>query len=635
MISILKPGGAVSKRLDNYEYRSEQISMCQAVAHALESDRFLIIEAGTGTGKTLAYLIPAILSGKKVIVSTGTKNLQEQLYFKDIPFLKKTLPVSFSAMCMKGRNNYLCLRRFRRLNAQSSLLPDLAFSRYKEIKEWAKNTETGDRSELSNLPDDDHLWSDICSKSEACSGYKCETFETCFITRMRQNAAIADIIIVNHHLFFADLVLKGTGFGEVIPRYDAVIFDEAHQLEDVATNYFGITMSNYQFEELIGDILRELRLINVCDKGIYRTLDTLLQSEKKFLGYFKNNLPRYRLKQEYLDEDTSREFDEILNTLELISSRLDNLGHKTEELRSCIRRTSEIKEQLAFIISMENPLYVYWCENRGKGTFLHASLIDVSHELNTRLLSDVKSIIFTSATMSTNKDFSYFKDRLGLDRDVDEVSLCSHFDYKKQAILYIPKGIPYPNNPSFIEAISDEINKILFITSGRAFVLFTSLKNMKEAYKRLKDRLDFLVLLQGEKPKSYLLNEFKRDINSVLFATHSFWAGVDVQGEALSCVIIDKLPFASPSEPIVEARIEYIGKNGGNAFYDYQLPSAIITLKQGFGRLIRNRNDKGVLSILDNRMLTRGYGKTFINSLPDCPITDKLEDVEAFLNDKP
>ncbi len=634
MISILEPGGTLSGKLHNYEFRPQQIEMSQAVADALRCEKYLIVEAGTGIGKTLAYLIPAILSRKKVVVSTGTKNLQEQLYFTDIPLLKEALPLDFNAIYMKGRNNYLCLRRFRKFNAQSSLTFDRALSGHEEILQWAQETETGDRSELENLRDDDPVWNDICSKSDLCEGQKCETFDTCFVTRMRQNAATADIIIINHHLFFADLSVKVTGYGEIIPRYNAVIFDEAHQLEDVATNYFGITMSNYKLEELIQDTLKELRTNKVSDKRIDKALDSLMERQKRFFGSFQSKLSRYRLKSEVLHSDTLKQSGNILNTLELVAARLNNLQHETEEIRACSRRASEIKDQLAFIIDMENPLYVYWCEKRGKGVFLHASPIDVSHELKNRLFNEVKSIIFTSATISTNGGFDYFKYRLGLDDHVDELCLTSHFDYQRQSILYLPRGLPDPNSSRFVEAISEEIERILSVTSGRAFVLFTSIKNMKDVYERLKNRLSFLALLQGEKPKSYLLNRFKRDVNSVLFATHSFWEGVDVQGEALSCVIIDKLPFASPSEPVVEARIENISRDGGNPFLDYQLPSAILTLKQGAGRLIRNKKDMGVLSVLDNRIVTRGYGKRFIRSLPDCPITSNLEDVEGFLRRK-
>ncbi|MDY7030557.1 MAG: ATP-dependent DNA helicase [Thermodesulfobacteriota bacterium] len=632
MVSILGPGGILSEKLLHYEFRPQQVRMSESVADALQDNRYVILEAGTGIGKTIAYLIPAILSEKKVVISTGTKNLQEQIYFKDIPLLRDILNMDFFTVHMKGRNNYLCRRRFKQLKVQYSLLHSGSSSCYEEIKKWAVTTKTGDRSELERLQDDEPLWDDVCSKSELCLGQKCESFDTCFITKLRQDAAIADLIIVNHHLFFADLSVKGTGYGEIIPEYDAVIFDEAHQLEDIATNYFGIMVSNYRFEELARDIKKDLRLVRINDKKINQALDSLLQRKERFFNCFHNRSSRYRLKNDALRNGALQLFGDVWNSLEFITAKLNTLECKTEEIRSYCKRASEIKDQLSFIMHMENPHYVYWCENRGKGVFLHASPIDVSHELKARLLDNTKSIIFTSATVSTNRGFTYFKDRLGLDRDINEMSMSSSFDYRKQSILYLPKGLPDPNASGFVEVISEEIERILSATSGRAFILFTSYRNMKEVHSRLKHKLPFPVLVQGENPKSYLLSEFKKEVNSVLFATQSFWEGVDVQGEALSCVIIDKLPFASPSEPIVEARIEEISRNSGNPFLDYQLPSAIVTLKQGLGRLIRNKNDRGVFSILDNRIFRREYGNMFIKSLPDCPITNNLDDVKKFFD---
>jgi len=660
---IFGEAGLLAKTINHFEFRPEQLKMAQTVEEALKEEQYLIAEAGTGTGKTLAYLIPSILSEKKVVISTATKNLQEQLYYKDVPMLQEILPLEFRVAYMKGRSNYLCLQRFKRFKSQPSFQFPNEISHFEDICRWVHTTTTGDRSELENIPDDYTTWGELCSDANLCLGQKCPYFKECFITLLKQKAQRADIIIVNHHLFFADLMLKVKEYGDVIPSHDALVFDESHQIEEIATHYFGFTVSNYRLDELIRDIVRELKLSRFKFKPFDPLIDklkticsTFFQSftplEKKvrhlwhgeksnkfeqdlkprpdFLTGFTSSQSRYRLRQEYLQPEIMSVSASLLNNLTAISSMLDNLSPKTEAIKALSRRAQEISQQLTFIIEMKDPTYVYWCEVKGKGIFLKASLIEVGGMLNQHLFKQKTTIIFTSATLSTNQNFTYFKERLGLTgrECLEELILDSHFDYKKQAILYLPKHLPEPDHKAFTLMAADEIEHILELTSGRAFLLFTSYKNMLEIHEYLKERLLFTPILQGEKPKSTLLKQFKEDIHSVLFATYSFWEGVDVQGEALSCVIIDRLPFDPPTEPIVEARIEYITSQGGNAFFSYQIPSAIISLKQGLGRLIRNREDRGVLSILDKRLHTRSYRKLFLNSLPPCPTTSNLSDIK-------
>ena len=629
MKAIFGKAGLLAKKIDNFEFRPEQLNMAQAVEQVLQKEHYLIAEAGTGTGKTLAYLIPSLISEKKVVISTGTKNLQEQLYYKDIPLLQEILPLKFRVAYMKGRNNYLCLYRFERFKSQPTFQFPTEISHFENICRWVHTTATGDRSELEAIPDDYSTWNEICSDASLCLGHKCQHFKDCLITLLKQKAQKADIIIVNHHLYFADLMLKATGYGEIIPNHDAVVFDESHQIEEIATHYFGISVSNYRLDELIRDTEKELKRIQCKKKPFNSLIDNLKMFCPTFFQYFFSPQPRYRLQQKDLKPELMNVLASILNNLTAISNGLDNLSSKTEAIEALSRRAQEINQQLTFIIEAKDPTYVYWCEVKGKGIFLKASPIEVGEMLNQHLFDLKETIIFTSATLSTNHNFTYFKERLGLMQreGIEELILESHFDYKKQAILYLPKHLPEPDHQEFTHIAAEEIEHILERTSGRAFVLFTSYKNMVKIYEHLKEKIGFTPLIQGERPKSALLKRFKEDIHSVLFATSSFWEGVDVQGEALSCVIIDKLPFDPPTEPMVEARIEYITSQGVNAFFSYQIPSAIISLKQGLGRLIRNREDRGVLSILDKRLHTRSYGKLFLNSLPPCPTTSNPSDI--------
>ncbi len=622
MAEVLGAKGILAQGLDAYEYRPQQVEMAEAVWRALHEGGDLIVEAGPGTGKTFAYLIPAIYSGHKVVVSTGTKNLQEQLFFKDIPLLKEILPIKFTAAYMKGRDNYLCRRRFRIFNQQPLFKVFEEASFFKEVSAWAALTKTGDRSELGGIPEDYAAWAEICCSRDHCLAAECLDHKRCFLTHMRQAAAQAQVLVVNHHLFFADLAIRDAG-GEVIPRYKRVIFDEAHQLEEVITSYFGLSVSNYRLEELARDTQRGLLIGRRPSADSLGIVDDFREKGAQLFTLFAGE-ERYRL----------REFDPLIFSLladiKRCLSALRGIMVKRseqEEIAALIRRTQELGEDLEFILSQGDPQYVYWCENRGRGVFLRASPVDVWPELSRRLYPRLETAVFTSATLSTQGGFDYFRERLGIN-DAEELILPSPFDMQHQVVIYLPPGLPEPNASTFPQAAAKEIEAILSITRGRAFLLFTSYKNMREIHGMLKGRLPYRLLIQGEGPKHLLLEEFKQDVSSILLGTASFWEGVDVPGEALSCVIIDKLPFDPPTEPVTQARIERVADQGENPFYRYQIPAAIITLKQGLGRLIRSTEDRGVLSILDSRILTKEYGKLFLQSLPPAPVVHKREEIK-------
>ena len=649
LYQFFSPGGVLSRTHPAYEFRRGQLQMAQAVEQALTEKRHLIVEAGTGTGKTLAYLVPVIRSGKRVIISTGTKNLQEQLFYKDIPFLEQALfphgEGKLSVCYMKGRANYLCRKKLYDLTDQPVLSGLEEIEHYRAIAAWEKATQTGDRAELAALPEASALWHKLDARADTCLGQKCSVWDKCFITEMHRRAMESDIIIVNHHLFFADLAIKQQSEDApdagILPEAGAVIFDEAHELEDVAGSYFGISVSNMRVEELCRDVEISLQRNHLLSPALSGAVKSLRERAAFFFSVLPRGQGRFAFenRREFLEENGD-EFLAMQQALQRIGSELEKLPSKPEEVYNFSRRATELQMQLGFLMESEDRNTVFWIERRNSrvagGTvrasgnvFLQATPIDVSPILKNYLFDRLECAVLTSATLAVGRGFEYIRKRIGLDY-VRESILPSHFDYQSQSMLYVPPDLPDPRTPQFVSKAAERIRKILEITRGRAFVLFTSYAQMNEIYQRMLGEVEFPLLLQGDAPKMALLEEFRLTPNAVLFATSSFWQGVDVQGEQLSCVIIDRLPFAVPSDPVVAARVKAIDADGGNAFFQYQVPAAVITLKQGFGRLIRSLHDRGLLALLDNRILKKQYGRVFLDSLPNYQRTTEITDVEKF-----
>jgi len=672
LYQFFSSGGVLSRTHPAYEFRRGQLQMAQAVEQALEEKRHLIVEAGTGTGKTLAYLLPVIRSGKRVLISTGTKNLQEQLFYKDIPFLEQALYPNGEAklrVCyMKGRANYLCRKKLYDLTDQPVLSGLEEIEQYRAIAAWEKTTQTGDRSELASLPEASALWPKLDARSEACLGQECSSWDRCFITEMHRRAMESDIIIVNHHLFFADLSIKqATEYAPdagILPEVGAVVFDEAHELEGVAGSYFGVSVSNLRIEDLIRDVESSLQRHHLLSATIAGATRNLRERSQFFFALLPPGAGRFAFQNrpQFLEENGD-EFIGLMQALGRLASEIQNLSQKPEEVFSFVRRIEELQVQFRFLMESEDRNTVFWIERRGgRGTsrdghgvsradksslesgalapeskttyrrsnvFLQATPIDVAPILKTCLFDQLDCAVLTSATLAVGGGFEYIRQRLGVEH-ARELVLPSHFDYQNQALLYVPRDLPDPRTPQFSTRAADRIRRLLEITRGRAFCLFTSYAQMNEIYQRLLGELEFPMLLQGDAPKSVLLEEFRLTPHAVLFATSSFWQGVDVQGEQLSSVIIDRLPFAVPTDPVVAARVRAVDEAGGNAFFQYQVPAAVITLKQGFGRLIRSLHDRGLLCLLDNRMLNKRYGRVFLESLPNYRKTVELKDVESF-----
>jgi len=643
--AFFAPGGILANSPLPYEYRPGQLEMAKAVERALEEKRHLIVEAGTGTGKTLAYLLPALRTGRRVIISTGTKALQDQLFFRDIPFLESLLG-ELRVCYMKGRANYLCRHKLVTLTQHPILSGLEEIDQFHQISQWEKTTETGDRAELSALPEASALWHRLDARSEACLGSTCPDYQRCFVTEMRRKAQESDIVIVNHHLFFADLAVRQQASGApdagVLPEAGAVIFDEAHELEDIASSYFGLSVSNLRFEDLVRDTEAMLKKGDGYTNAINTSILVSSQQLRDRARMFFSQLPMngdgrqpFDDREEFL-ETRGDLYLSVKNILVRLEAELDQL-RGVDEAPGLRKRVNNLRTELEFLLESTSGNMVYWLERRVSGglhkqsrtTFLQATPIDVSGLLDAQLFQNFPTVVLTSATLTVQGSFEHIRRRLGLE-DARELVVPSHFRYQDQALLYLPPEMPDPRAPDFPEAAARCIRRVLEITKGRAFCLFTSYSQMRDLYERLLPVLAYPILLHGSAPRNALLEQFRETPNAVLFGTASFWQGVDVQGEALSCVIIDRLPFAVPNDPVVAARMKFIEEAGGKPFFDYQVPSAVIALKQGFGRLIRSLEDRGVLVLLDPRIRQKRYGQTFLESLPPYRVTGTITDVQAF-----
>ncbi|HTT72376.1 MAG TPA: ATP-dependent DNA helicase [Anaeromyxobacteraceae bacterium] len=650
--AILGRAGTLAGALEGYEHRPDQLAMAREVERALAERRYLVVEAGTGTGKTLAYLVPAALSGRKVVLSTATKALQEQIWLKDLPLLEEKAGVALEAAYLKGRANYYCLARGARFAERPTFQSREEGALWPRIQEWVSVTESGDRAEI-DLPDHYPTWRELSATGDTCLGKDCDRYEDCFVTRARARAAEADLVLVNHHLFFADLAMRTSRAGvEVLPAYEAVIFDEAHALVEVATEYFGLMVSSHRIEELSRDVKRALDDRPDLAKLAASAAGELLAAGERFFRRLAQELgasPRAPARRPAAAE--GREGDRRIALTERLMAPLgrdqERLDAALEEVRALFaasegpplaalaRRAGEMRVELAAVTAMQEPSRVYFAETRGRGVFLRAAPVDVAEELVERLYRRVDTVVFTSATLASEGQLGYFRRAVGLapEFEVAEAILAGPFDFRTQAALVVPGGLPEPAAPAFFAAAAEAVRELVAITEGRAFVLSTSQAGMR-ALREALDDLEFPLLTQGERPKAKLLDAF-RERPSVLFATQSFWEGVDVVGEALSLVVIDKLPFAPPSDPVVAARMRARKAEGRDAFAEIAVPEAALALKQGFGRLIRSRRDRGLVALLDRRILERAYGKAFLATLPPAPLLTSVEAARSWWQARP
>ncbi len=627
---LLGPRGLLARQVPGFAPRLPQQQMAEAVAAALEEGGTLVVEAGTGTGKTYAYLIPALLSGARVIISTGTRHLQDQLYHQDLPVVRQALNAPVRAALLKGRGNYLCLYRLQATEQAGRLSTREQVAELHRIRAWAGHTRRGDIAEIPDVPETSPIWPRVTSTVDNCLGQDCPQLADCFLAKARREALAADVLVINHHLFCADMAIKETGFAELLPGAEAFILDEAHQLPEIATHFLGRSLSGRQLSELGRDTVVE-QARDAADFADLRRRAESLEPAILTLRQALGTAERRALWREVAGLPAVVEaLGQLHETLDRLREALKEGASRGKGLENCHRRGEDLALRLAALTGQESdPDSVRWFETRGRGFTLSLTPLDIAPKFQERLAAQPGVWIFTSATLAVGQAFEHFAARLGL-RDYAALRLDSPFDFARNTLLYHPPDLPDPASPHYTATLLEAALPVLAASRGRAFLLFTSFRALREAAGWLAGRLDYPLLVQGEAPKGVLLRQFRASGNAVLLGTASFWEGVDVRGEALSCVIIDRLPFAAPGDPVVQARIESLRQQGEDPFLTYQLPHAVITLKQGVGRLIRDVSDRGVLVLCDPRLLTKSYGRVFLDSLPPMPRTRKLERVQAF-----
>lgn len=627
---VFGASGYLAAAFAHYERRASQVEMAQQVENVLEGGGVLLAEAGTGTGKTLAYLAPILLSNHTVVISTGTRNLQDQIYFKDLATLCSALGVEVEAAYLKGQENYLCHRRLQGLLHSPRALAHPS-QKLERLIAWSRFTDSGDRMELSDLPDDDPLWHEVCSTRETRIGHKCPFHGECFVTRARQKAARARLVVVNHHLYFADLSTRRKG-GSLLPKHSAVVFDEAHLVEDIATEFFSTAVSSAKISYLVDDVLSAVRTARLSEDPYEmerpRLADATKASATALFVRLRGNEPgRTSFDPAGLSSHEESAYHKLDSALEALQRSVEFIGGKDEAIDHVAGRCVQLRNDLGELLSRPPKGFVSWLETRQRSVVVGMSPVDVSEMLRDGVFYALPSVILVSATLSAGGDFSYLKNRLGLDFPTTDMSLPSPFNFERQARLFLPPGLPDPRDPGFVETAADWTRQLISITGGGALILCTSVKNMHAMRAHLEAHAPGPLLLQGEAPKSALIARFLEDDRSILCATASFWQGVDLPGDALRLVVIDKLPFASPADPLTAARIRVIEEHGNSAFSQYQLPQAALQLKQGFGRLVRTARDRGIVAILDRRLQTMAYAKLFLRSLPRCPITREIDEL--------
>ncbi len=626
---VLGPDGLLAQHIDGFSFRPQQLQMAQSVAEAMADSTVLITEAGTGTGKTFAYLVPALLSGLKVIISTGTKNLQDQLYHRDLPLIKELLAVPARVALLKGRSNYLCIHRLDNALSEGRLRSRELVDQLMEVRSWSANTKSGDIAELSSIPEDSHIWPIVTSTVDNCLGSECPVYGDCHLVEARRRSQEADLVVVNHHLLCADFALKEEGFGELLPEADCFIVDEAHQLPETASNFFGTSVSGRQLLELARDSETEYLREAGDLPEIPVQVSALSKAVRDLRLVFGLELRRGPWSDLEHDESVTNALRRMREELDRMESLLGQIKERGKGLESCYERCGMLKSTLSSLFDQEDENSIRWFETYSQSFSLNRTPLDISELFKSQMQQRSASWIFTSATLAVGESFRHFQDQLGV---ADAITSCldSPFDYPNQALWFVPRNMPEPRSQDYQNAVLEVIVPVLEASRGRAFLLFTSHRALRLASDALEQRVEFPLLVQGSAPKNELLQRFRKLGNAVLLGTASFWEGVDVRGEALSCVVIDKLPFASPGDPVLQARIDALKKRGGNPFMEFQVPQAAIALKQGAGRLIRDETDRGVLVICDPRLLSKGYGHTFLNSMPPMARTREISDVQRF-----